>query len=316
MVGTSSPTRCSLLPFLALCIALLVAGCASHVPPITETIPGTTVQLSFIPIPAGKVTITDPADPTKAREVDIKPFYLSATEVTFDAYDIFVYRLDESDPIPDADAATKPSKPYIPPDRGFGHAGYAAIGMSFKGASEFCAWLSTKTGHSYRLATEAEWEYATRAGSTSPHGIDAASLADHAWFKVNAAEKTHPVATKKPNAWGLFDTLGNAAEWVIGHDGKPVTKGGSFKDDAAELEITDRVKQSPAWNASDPQIPKSKWWLADCSFVGFRIVREIDTKPAKPPQPPNQPATPAPPDAAPHKPKDRIDDHPVPSIPR
>ncbi|MBX3377333.1 MAG: SUMF1/EgtB/PvdO family nonheme iron enzyme [Phycisphaeraceae bacterium] len=315
IVRSSSPARPSLSRFIAICLAFSVAG-AAHAQPITETIPGTTVKLSFVPIPAGKVSVPDPTDPAKSRDVDIKPFYLSTTEVTFDAYDIFVYRLDETDPVPDADATTKPSKPYIPPDRGFGHAGYAAIGMSFKGADEFCKWLSKKTGHTYRLATEAEWEHAARAGD--PHGVAADALADFAWFKDNAGEKTHPVASKKPNAWGLFDMLGNAAEWVVGHDGKPVTKGGSFKDAASELEVSDRMKQSPAWNASDPQIPKSKWWLSDCSFVGFRIVREL--KPGEPAPSPARTASPtqAHPDSntPPATPKDRIDDHPAPPAPR
>lgn len=297
---------------LAACLTALVATVSLAQPqPLAETIPGTTVKLTFVPIPAGNVTLTDPADPAKKHEVEVRPVHFCTTELPFDAFDIFVYGLDETEQTPGTDATTRPSKPYIPPDRGFGHAGYAAIGMSFKGADEFCNWLSKKTGHKYRLATEAEWEHAARAGAPGRYGVDAAKLADHAWFKVNADAKTHPVASKSPNAWGLFDMHGNAAEWVVGIDGKPVTKGGSFKDDAADLEISDRVKPSPAWNASDPQMPKSKWWLADCSFVGFRIVREMEpaTKPsAEPPTPPTQPPP------KPNTPKDRIDDHP--SVPK
>ena len=238
---------------------------------ITESIAGTTIKIDLVPIPAGKVTIADPSDPKKTTEVSVGPLSMSKTEVTWDQYDIFVYRLDEPDPAAaaaNADATTHPSKPYIPPDRGFGHPGYAAIGMSFRGAEEFCVWLSKKTGHKYRLATEAEWEYAAHAGKPGeyPDGVDAANLPDIAWFKDDAEDKTHPVASKKPNAWGLFDMVGNAAEWVIGADGKPVVKGGSYKEAADDLKIGNRVKQSSAWNASDPQIPKSKWWLADGPF--------------------------------------------------
>jgi formylglycine-generating enzyme required for sulfatase activity len=281
---------------------------------VTETIPGTAVKITFVPIPAGQTTIADPADSTKMKTVDVGPVYFCTTETTFDAFDIFVYGLDQAEQPANTDATTRPSKPYIPPDRGFGHSGYAAIGMSFKGADEFCKWLSQKTGHTYRLATEAEWECAARAGSTGPYGADAKALSDYAWFKDNAEEKTHPVGSKKANAWGLFDMHGNAAEWVVGVDGKPVTKGGSFKDAAADLEVTDRVKQTAAWNASDPQMPKSKWWLADCSFVGFRIVREMDTKPGTPGASPESTSKPNQP--APDKPKDRIDDHPAPSVPK
>ncbi len=296
-----------------MCGTLGGAAVAQPFQPVTETIPGTAVKLSFVPIPPGKVVVTDPADASTKHEVDIRAFCIGTTEVPFDAYDVFVYGLDQNEPPPGTDATTRPSKPYIPPDRGFGHAGYAAIGMSYKGADEFCAWLSSKTGHKYRLATEAEWEYAARAGASGAYGVDAAKLGDVAWFKDNADAKTHPVGSKKANAWGVFDMHGNAAEWVVGFDGKPVTKGGSFKDEAGELEIADRVKQSAAWNASDPQMPKSKWWLADCSFVGFRIVREMDA-PGPTEQPPatKAPVTPS----APEKPKDRIDDHPAPSVPR
>ncbi len=298
---------CTILAVLA-----LVAGTASarpdNPPPITESIAGTTVKIDLLPVPAGKAKITDPADPTKVQEVSVGPFYMSKTEVTWDQYDIFVYRLDEPADQQNVDATSHPSKPYIPPDRGFGHAGYAAIGMSFKGASEYCDWLTKKTGHKYRLATEAEWEYAARAGAAGDFAgaSNAASLNEFAWNKDDSEAKTHPVGTKKPNAWGLFDMTGNAAEWVVGTDGKPVTKGGSFKDGPDELKISARLKQASAWNASDPQIPKSKWWLADCTFVGFRIVREPDKTPAPAAIPAPDPKAPPPPT------KERLDDHPAP----
>jgi hypothetical protein len=68
--------------------------------------------------------------------------------------------------------------------------------------------------------------------------------------------------------------LGNIAEWIIGNDGAPVVAGGSFKDKAEQIHGSSRAKQTPAWNATDPQFPKSKWWLADAPFVGFRVVCE------------------------------------------
>lgn len=317
-----SSTGTSLSRSLAACVVVGLAGVSAGQPVVTETIPGSTVKLTFAPVPAGKVSIADPADASKKTEVEVKPFLMATTETTFDAYDIFVYGLDQTEQAPGTDATTRPSKPYIPPDRGFGHQGFAAIGMSFKGADEFCTWLSSKTGHKYRLATEAEWEHAARAGATGAYGVDAAAIGEAAWFKDNAEAKTHAVGTKKANAWGLFDMHGNVSEWVVGVDGKPVTKGGSYRDPASDLEISDRVKPSSAWNASDPQMPKSKWWLADCSFVGFRIVRELDGggaggKPEKKPEAvkpgPSGPKAPAP---APDKPKDRIDDHPAPPGPR
>lgn len=247
--------------------------------PYSETIPVAAYKVEMMPIPAS-------ADGT------IKPFWISKAELTWEAFDVYVYRLDEEAGQPKVDAVTRPSKPYLPPDRGFGHEGYAAISMSFKNATEFCLWLSKKTGMTYRLPTEAEWEHAARAGVTGTyaHGDDATKLPEFAWFADNAEDVPHPVGKKKPNAWGLHDMHGNVAEWVTGRDGKPVTKGGSYRDAALALAVSARAEQRPAWNASDPQIPKSAWWLADGPFVGFRIVCESggpplrggsDTAPAK-----------------------------------
>ena len=89
--------------------------------------------------------------------------------------------------------------------------------ISWADAQEFVAKLNSKSdGFKYRLPTEAEWEYACRAGSTTkyPFGDDAKETGTYAWFLGNQTGKTHEVATKKANAWGLFDMLGNVAEWV------------------------------------------------------------------------------------------------------
>jgi hypothetical protein len=68
--------------------------------------------------------------------------------------------------------------------------------------------------------------------------------------------------------------LGNVAEWVRGADGRPVVKGGSYRDEAKEVHCGARQQQTPEWNANDPQFPKSRWWLLDAEFIGFRLVRE------------------------------------------
>lgn len=229
--------------------------------PYRESIPAAAVSLDMVPIP--------PRDGAPG-------FWMSATEITWDAYDVFVYVLD-GEREGDADAISRPSKPYIPPDRGFGHGGYPAISIAYEGAREFCVWLSERSGKTYRLPTEAEWEYACRAGATTQFafGDDPAELDRYAWFWDNADDKTQPVAQKKPNAWGLYDMHGNVMEWCVDEDGKPVARGGSYRDDPEDLACTARKKQTSGWNASDPQIPKSKWWLADGPFMGFRILREF-----------------------------------------
>src|SRR5262249_37756723 len=84
-------------------------------------------------------------------------------------------------------------------------------------AQAFCDWLSKKEGRYYTLPTEAQWEYACRAGSRSrfSFGDNEGQLPEHAWIVSNSDHKTHPVGKKKPNAWGLFDMHGNAAEWCL-----------------------------------------------------------------------------------------------------
>lgn len=251
-----------------------------------------------IPAAAYQVTLTlIPGDATKG----IKPFYLGTTELTWQAFDPYLYRLDEggtNDALPaNADTTTRPSKPYLPPDRGFGHDGYAAITMSFKNARAYCAWLSkhdTKTGgRNFRLPTEAEWVHAALAGDSTPP--DAKVLAEMGWFAPHADGKTHTVGSKKPNAWGLFDMYGNAAEWVVFVDEKGKerggVKGGSYVDDVATAEVLKTVPNNPDWNGSDPQIPKSPWWLADGPFVSFRIACDVPADAGKPePKPAPHPA--------------------------
>ena len=231
--------------------------------PYIESISGTVVKFDMVPIPACQTKTA------KHGCVKIKALWVGKTEVTWDAYDVFTYRLDEPQGTPaGSDAISHPSKPYGSVDRGYGHKGYPAINISYYGAEQYCKWLTAKTGHTYRLPTEAEWQYACLAGAPEP---DDKSLDKYAWFWQ---EKTQPVGTKSPNAWGIHDMLGNVAEWCTGLDGKPVVCGGSFEDTAKRVKASARRYQDDGWQANDPQDPKSKWWLSDGQFVGFRVVRD------------------------------------------
>jgi formylglycine-generating enzyme len=251
-------------------------------------VPGTTVSLTMKPVPAGSIDVDDPASPGAKKSVAIAAHWIASTEITWDMYDAFVFAMDRNETEKDPpDAWTRPSKPYILMDRGYGHAGYPAISIGINGATEFCRWLSAKTGKTFRVPGEAEWEYDCRAGSKTAYsfGDDPAMLGDFAWFGENSEvemnRKTHPIAEKKPNAWGLFDMHGNAAEWTLTADGKGVLRGGSFRDPAAKLTATARRPDEKAFNATDPQVPKSKWWLADGGFIGFRVVCDPTPAPGK-----------------------------------
>jgi len=240
---------------------------ASGLEPFRVTLPGTTTEIEMLPVPGGTCL-------TGRGPVEIAPFYMASTETTWDAYDVLVYRKDLADERhADEDGVSRPTKPYISVDRGFGHAGFPALSMSPRGAEVFCEWLSQVTGRTFRLPTTTEFEWAARAMSPTPYGCgEVAGLGEHAWFRDNAGRKTHPVGTRSPNAWGLLDLHGNTAEWALDEDGHPVVCGGSFRDTAEKLCADARRQPSAAWNASDPQVPKSVWWLADANFVGFRVV--------------------------------------------
>lgn len=270
LTQTARPTTAACI--LSLLIVALPHPGAAAPAHSTETIPGSLVKFDMVQIPGGSVTHLG-AD-GKMTTTTVKPFWIGKTEVTWDEYDIYAFRLDqtEDEKAKGVDATSRPSKPYGAPDRGYGHEGYPALGMAYNAAEHYCRWLSTKTGRKYRLPTEAEWEHACRAGATT-HGKPQ-ELEKHAWVWENAEDKAHSVGKKTPNAWGLFDMLGNVMEWCQGVDGKPVARGGSFVDKAADVNCAARTHQTPEWQQADSQIPKSRWWLSDGPFVGFRVVRE------------------------------------------
>jgi formylglycine-generating enzyme required for sulfatase activity len=195
---------------------------------------------------------------------------------------------------------SQPTAPYTDMSFGMGKRGCPAICMSQFGAKVYCQWLSAKTGRYYRLPTEAEWEYACRAGTTTAYhsGDDPKSLDEYAWYYDNSEEKYHPVGQKKPNPWGLHDMHGNVSEWVLDQYttdfyGKSagqvadnplclpnaiypcVVRGGSWDDDADILRSAARVPSTEDWSRQDPQIPKSIWYHTDAQQVGFRIIRPL-----------------------------------------
>lgn len=267
------------------------------------TIPGSNIRLKLVSIKGGTFTIgnNNSTRPTEkpARNINVSDFWMGAFEVTHDQYDFF-FKDDSTSQGSKVDAVTRPTPQYIDLSWNMGKdGGYPVNSMSVDGAMMFCRWLYQKTGIFYRLPTEAEWEYACRAGTKTNYffGNDPQLLGQYAWFKTNSKGKYQKVGQKKPNAWGLYDMLGNVAEWTMDQydptyyqklsdnqkdPTNPPTsryprslRGGSYLDDAGKLRSSDRQFSEPAWNIRDPQIPKSRWWLTDGMFAGFRIVRPV-----------------------------------------
>ena len=248
---------------IAALIALGALRAQAPPAPVKESIAGTLVTFEMVPVPGGPVTLD-------GKTIEVAPFLIGRTEVTWDMYDVFAQALDAGG-LASVDATTRPSQPYGAPDYGWGHAGYAAISVTRQAAEAFCKWLSAKTGRTYRLPTEAEW---LRAATLAAAGDGPAAAREAlAWHQGNAKGTTHPVATRKADALGLFDLFGNAAEWVVPEESAQlVTRGGSFRDPLDTTGPAGRAIQDSTWNERDPQLPKSRWWLSDGPFVGFRLA--------------------------------------------
>ena len=282
--------------------------------PYTQKVDETSFDM--VPIPGGTFTMGSP-DTEKGRSPDegphfkcqVGPFWMAKVETTWDLFDGFFKdaAIPEGDkrlttPVVTKDALTRPTPPYADETFGHGREGKPVLGITHHAALMYCQWLSRKTGKDYRLPTEAEWEYACRAGSTTayPWGDDPSKLGEYAWFGPNSDEDTHEVGKKKPNAWGLYDMLGNVDEWCMDHYSptdyqayaknpltlnplrKPdafkysyVVRGGSWADPAEHCRSATRRGSDRVWLKRDPQRPQSIWWMTDADFVGFRVVRPV-----------------------------------------
>jgi formylglycine-generating enzyme required for sulfatase activity len=263
---------------LTLCFSVAIASSsaassdANQAPkPYTVTLPKSVVKVNMVPIPGGTIKIGN-------QTVNVKPIFMSTTEVPWEAFDLFLQSGEPTVPYDQKeygpDAIARPSKSYILPDLGWGHRGWPVINVHYETVVMFCRWLSKETGKNFRLPTEAEWEFAARGGDMGEWKLDKDSALKVAWFKENSENATHQIGTKAANTFGLFDMLGNAGEWATDLKGEPVLCGPTWQDPLSELKPTVRRYWEPAWQESDPQIPKSRWWLSNGSFVGFRVVCE------------------------------------------
>ena len=273
-----------------------------------QSIPGTELSVAMVAIEGGPFMMgsLNKPDEQPIHQVKISSFWMAKHETTWQLYNL--YRegtLNEQQPAKTegdevsikVDAISRATTPYVDMSFGMGTEGYPAIGMTQLAASKFCEWLSAMTGNFYRLPTEAEWEYATRAGTNTAYSFDPSeNIDDYAWSRSNSDEAYHQVGMKKTNPLGLHDMHGNIAEWTLdaykeeydhSNSNDPwvvptktyprVIRGGSWQDSAEDLRSSARRPSDKSWKKRDPQIPKSLWWHTDAPFVGFRIVRPLET---------------------------------------
>ena len=297
-------------------ISFSVIGFGENEKEYVQSIPGTKEKVEMVYIPGGTFIMGSPksekghfGDEGPQHEVEISPFWMGKFEVTWDLYELFVTRdIDSKRPKEvegeevyiDIDAISGATQPYTEMSFGMGVEGYPAICMTQLAAAKFCEWLSAMTGNFYRLPTEAEWEYACRAGTKTAYsfGDSPVDLDIYAWHEGNSGGAYHQVGQKKPNPWGLYDIHGNVSEWTLDQYvptiykqrkrktvNNPfqqptktyprVVRGGAWSDKAYRLRSATRRPSSKKWKKRDPQIPKSLGWHTDAPFVGFRVVRPV-----------------------------------------
>ena len=275
--------------------------------PYERTIPGTDVSIGLTPIAAGTVSLGSPeseagrrADEGPVRQVEVEAFWIGQYEITWAQYkefmklcnvfgrfnDLGIRQITEENEV---DAISAPSNLYDPSFtfQSGEDPRLPAVSMSQYSAKQFTKWLSKLTGEFYRLPTEAEWEYACRAGTKSAYsfGDDPTRLDDYAWHTDNSDWEAHPVGEKKPSAWGLYDMHGDVAEWVLDQydaehyaslRGPKVTaaeaicwptqlyprvlRGGSWDHAAVDCRSAARGQSSDdEWRSYDPNSPQSPW---------------------------------------------------------
>ena len=308
------------------------AKTAAEMKPYTETITGTNITFKMVPIPGGKFLMGSPADEEGREdhegpqiEVEIAPFWMEEHEVTwaeFTQFQQFLLRDSRSQRTDltarekTVDGMARPTPAYDISSISYGKSSkqdHPASGMSYYAGQVYCKWLTAATGRYYRLPTEAEWEYACRAGSKTAFsfGDDPEKLEDYGWFFDNADNGYNKVMAKKPNAWGLYDMHGNVAEWVLGaydenayqkfKDGElksllintvfdtdmktmmhvasgenHIVRGGSCDHFADECRSAAKLVSQKNWKEQDPMFPKSVWYYTEAPYVGFRIIRPLD----------------------------------------
>ena len=299
--------------------------------PYKMAIPGTEAIFEMIPVPGGTFKMGSPESEDDRDElegpqfeVEVGPMWVGKYEVTWAEYREYmnlygIFKELETRkirPVTDEnkiDTITAPTELYDPSFTfEFGEEPkLPAVTVTQYAARQFTKWLSGVTGAFYRLPSEAEWEYACRAGTETAYsfGDDLDDLEDYAWYYDNSDEGPSEVGQKKPNAFGLYDMHGNVAEWVLdqmledGYEkfaGKTVSaaealewptelvfraiRGGSWEDDPDACRSAARLgSEEDEWKMEDPNLPLSPWWFTSdpTRGVGFRVFRPLEAPATK-----------------------------------
>ena len=216
------------------------------------------IGMHFVPIPAG--TFTRGQGQSAHKVTLTQSFHLGQYEVTQEQYKQVM--------------GSNPS--------GFKEATRPVETVNWNEAVEFCRKLSAmpqekSAGFVYRLPTDAEWEYASRAGTTTGFSFGDASdeMGNYGWLTSNSQETTHPVGQKKPNPWGLYDMYGNVWEWCLDWDGR--RSSGSSVDPTGPASGSLRVFRGGGWKSSPRNCrPDNRGKLAEVyrgNNLGFRVIR-------------------------------------------
>lgn len=202
---------------------------------------------------------------TPQRKVTVRKFQLSKTEVTLGQFKKFIAAAKRTDLL---------NEDFIKYNNNGENA--PVVMVNWLDAQDYIAWLNKSEGGGYRLPSEAEWEYACRA-STSTKYCGADNVENVAWYLHNAEQRPQPVARKKANKFGLYDMSGNVLEWVedcwnLNYAGAP-TNGSAWKN----CEDSYRVQRGGSW-IDEPQYLRASARQVDSTGsrgndIGFRVAR-------------------------------------------
>ena len=295
----------------------------------SATVPRTGAKYSMLAVSGGEVLMGSPDD-EKARETNegpqykakVDPFWMGKYEVSWDEFEPFLitgqprgkdgYILKQKYADDFIDLISSPTTPYSDMTFGMGTEGFPAVCMTHHAASKYCQWLSAQTGHFYRLPTEAEWEFACRAGTTTRYWcgddeetVNRLEIIDPKEIRVGYEK----IGSGTPNPLGFYDMHGSVMEWCLDgyvEDRKaaltkqhpeaevflnpyiPATtrfprgaRGGSWYEPPKFCRSAVRFASAASWMVQDPQKPKSLWHLSDAHWLGFRLVRSAKIPSAK-----------------------------------